>query len=1267
MTENLIQTPQAGEFIFRWKGDRLAITLSTGKSVKGKAFFRTDYTEDGSWRDIPMRKSRGGGFVLEITLDKIGVFSGKALFFPAGSKTPVWPQGENLKIKVVSSLVKSKNGIYTVFPRQFGSFRAVRDKLDFIMGKLGFRIIQTLPPFPVPTTYAVMGEYGCPFAATDFFSVDPAMAQFDRSTTPLDQFCELISATHARKGLFFIDLPANHTGWASTLQTHHPEWFAKDDDGKFRSPGAWGVRWEDLVELDYANEELVAYMAEVFLFWCKKGVDGFRCDAGYMIPEKAWRTIVSQVREQYPDTVFMLEGLGGELSVTDSLLSAAGLDWAYSEIFQVYNRDQFEWYLPEALRRSAKYGTLVNFAETHDNDRLAKSGRTYAALRVQLAALLSSQGAWGIANGVEWLATEKIDVHGKGSLNWGSRENIVESISKLNFILSKYESFHGTEDLRLITRGGGNTLAFQRGNDILVVANLDCENAASVEFDRDSFRHNETVDLLSEKKVDSSKAIPLAPGQVMCLASRQARFAEEPSYGVPEKDAFFKWRYPYDAKRDVVVVENENLEISSPWHFMAQLFDPIREKTVARAFSNCENKVVVKVPKYRADGTKLHVLKLFLEVYSPDGIRKTESNVCIPPPYSLALVKPYLDGPEIEKQPCCRGILSNSISCSASVRSLWGRICSQYDSFLSANLKVDCPSDRLLLWTRTRAWMQVEGFSYEFGTPFQTRFEVDGAGRFARWYFSVKCTLGRSADFIFTLSLADAENAALLRIERVKSGDNDILSPVTVVLRPDVEWRSFHSSTKAFEGAESHFPKSVSSTKESFVFAPYGDSFVLSMPGAVFNQDPQWVYNIAHEEESERGQTPDGDVFSPGWLSVEMPVKSSYVLTGRFVAGMDAAKTVCDAVAPSFSKEKLSPRGIKDSLIDAMNLFIVRRDNLKTVLAGFPWFLDWGRDTFIFMRGMIASGMIDSSIDILRAFSEFEENGTLPNIIYGQTAGNRDTVDAQLWFIRCVAEIASAGYPKGKLKDLLRTCNAIVENYLKGTPNGIKVDERTALVWAPSHFTWMDTNYPACTPRNGYPVEIQALWISALRFLGYGELAAKALSSVKTLMKTDCGYGDCIDAPDGESAFDGVLDRSVRPNQIFLATLGIVADEKIVEAAKTLFIPGSIRSLDACDPKYKGRYTGDEDTMRKQAYHNGTAWAWQMPSFVEAAVLTGLVSSETALSMLCSSVEILNSGALGHISEISDADAPHAQKGCAAQAWSVSELLRVLLFLLQNK
>ena len=120
------------------------------------------------------------------------------------------------------------------------------------------------------------------------------------------EFKELIGAVHARGGLFFVDLPANHTGWASTLQTHHPEWFARESDGRFRSPGAWGVKWADLVELDYSHAGLRAYMAEVFVHWCRLGVDGFRCDAGYMIPAETWLYIVARVREEYPDTVFML-------------------------------------------------------------------------------------------------------------------------------------------------------------------------------------------------------------------------------------------------------------------------------------------------------------------------------------------------------------------------------------------------------------------------------------------------------------------------------------------------------------------------------------------------------------------------------------------------------------------------------------------------------------------------------------------------------------------------------------------------------------------------------------------------------------------------------------------------------------------------------------------------------------------------------------------------------------------------------------------------
>ena len=242
---------------------------------------------------------------------------------------------------------------------------------------------------------------------------------------------------------------------------------------------------------------------------------------------------------------------------------------------------------------------------------------------------------------------------------------------------------------------------------------------------------------------------------------------------------------------------------------------------------------------------------------------------------------------------------------------------------------------------------------------------------------------------------------------------------------------------------------------------------------------------------------------------------------------------------------------------------------------------------------------------------------------------------------------------------LLPTCRSIVDNYVKGTPNGIHVDAESGLVWSPSHFTWMDTNYPACTPRAGYPVEIQALWISALEFLGRREQAERARESLKRLFRRERGYCDCLDAPNGESAANARPDDAVRPNQLFLLTLGVVDDESIIDATESLLVPGGIRSLASGHPLYRGVYEGDEDTSRKPAYHNGTAWAWPFPMFAEALVAARRCSKEVALSLLAG--ENLNTGCLCHLSEIADGDAPHAQKGCCAQAWSDSELLRVWL------
>ena len=1310
----MTQTPSPDDFILKWRGDTLTVTLTLDAPRKGHAAFRTNLghakirrreiiaeTERGetplarAWTDIPLAESAPGVYSAEIPLDEVGVFSGKACFFPEGSHVPEWPEGRNLHVKVESAETRKNNSIYTVFPRQFGSFREVARRLDFIMRDMGFRIIQTLPPFPVPTTYAVMGQYGCPFAATDFLSVDPAMAEFDEFTTPLDQFRELIDAVHAREGLFFVDLPANHTGWASTLQTHHPDWFRREADGRFHSPGAWGVKWADLVELDYSNSELCAYMAEVFLFWCRNGVDGFRCDAGYMIPLKTWEYIVAHVREEYPDTVFMLEGLGGEICVTDALLAEANLDWAYSEIFQTYDRGAFEWYLPQAIARAEKYGTLVHFAETHDNDRLAKGGHVYARLRVQLAALLSWQGTWGIANGVEWYCCEKIDVHGKNDLWWNAPDNMVSLVSRLNSILATHPAFSGKSHLKLVTRGAGNVLAVVRTTpgapDVLLLANLDCSAGRSVDWDRNSFPYGHGTDLVSGLRYDLSGRVRLAAGEVLCLeavgrggavAHSHRKDADgavsRPPHAETDAGFVFHWSYPHDLRRDVVVPEHQWVEVSAPCRFRLDLVDPCEGRTHRACRSATDpadpnrQVAIFLSPQYKGDGTRCRVFDFRLTTYAADGTKRTCSRLLVPPPSKVARVALSMTGDEVRRRPDSRTVLSDGRGAAAQVRTGWGRIASQYDALFAANPNPNVPSDRLVLWTRTRCWLQREGYSRELDAKCVTRFEADPAGRFAKWIFHVPCGMGRETAFEFTLKLDDG---ARLDVRRVDSGELDVGDQVRLVFRPDVEWRSFHATTKAFSGPEAHFAKSVRARNDGFDFTPYDGTFSFVVSNGLYHHEPEWTYNVGHAEEAARGQDGSGDLFSPGWISADLKVGDRVTLGGTYSRrrGGLAATEKFDAFVPDAAGAPRLRLTLGEALCESLDLFIVRRDDLKTVIAGYPWFLDWGRDTFIFMRGMIAAGKVDDAMKILQAFAAFESEGTLPNIIYGDKAGNRDTTDAPLWFVRCVEELEARTIAKTKARGegegrtdavfarLKQTCQSIVDHYVSGTPNGIHVDPASGLVWSPSHFTWMDTNYPACTPRIGYPVEIQALWISALRYLGRKELADRALASVRRYFKAAEGYFDCLAAPNGESAERAVPEDTVRPNQLFLITLGVLDDPSILRATERLVVPGGMRSLNAEHPLYRGTYAGDEDTSRKPAYHNGTVWSWVFPLYAEALAQTGAVALEVARQLLASAVDNVNVGCLCHMSENADGDAPHAQKGCTAQAWGDSELLRVWL------
>ena len=366
------------------------------------------------WYDIPMRQTGPAEFSVTLGLCDTGHFSAKCYFLPSGAAEPVWPEGRNTCMNVSAAHACCANIIYNAFVRQFGpnrsgkmeiphqqavfdldqtgwavippsgKFRDLIKELDFIVDTLGCRYIQLLPIHPTPTTYGRMGRFGSPYAALDFMDVDPALAEFDPAATPMQQFLELVDEIHRKDARILLDIAINHTGWAASLHESHPQWLSRSQDGRIENPGAWGVKWEDLTKLDFSQKDLWQYMANVFLRWCKRGVDGFRCDAGYMIPLNAWRYIIAAVRRPFPDTLFLLEGLGGKVSVTRSLLDSGNFDWAYSEVFQNYDRDQLEWYLPQALDICRTDGILVNFAETHDNNRLAARSVPWALMRTAL-------------------------------------------------------------------------------------------------------------------------------------------------------------------------------------------------------------------------------------------------------------------------------------------------------------------------------------------------------------------------------------------------------------------------------------------------------------------------------------------------------------------------------------------------------------------------------------------------------------------------------------------------------------------------------------------------------------------------------------------------------------------------------------------------------------------------------------------------------------------------------------------------------------------
>jgi glycogen debranching enzyme len=1337
MAHRILQEPAPGTALLCHRGDPVVISVLTPQG--GTAWLRTnalssairraeiiDAVENGAprpgqdWQDLPMTMQANGQWFCTLTLQDTGCFEAKAYWLPDNADAPQWAEGGdgNLRFKVQPAWTVSRCSVYSAFVRMFrpaapehpaaaaeldaagwtvippsGTFRALTDELPRIIDTMGFRIVMLLPPFPVPTTHARMGRYGSPFAAMDYYSVDPACGVHDLRTMPLEQFDELTDAIHARGAKLFIDIPINHTGWASQIMQRHPEWFKRNPDGEFHSPGAWGVTWADLVELDYLHRALWREMANVFLYWCRRGVDGFRCDAGYMIPVPVWEYITAKVRREFPDTVFFLEGLGGKISVMMELLTTGGLDWAYSELFQNYDRGAIDWYLPQAIAQSATHGLQLHFAETHDNNRLAARGPVWARMRTALCALASPSGAWGITCGVEWLAADKVHVHGASPLNTGAEPNLVREIAALNTLLGEHPAFHSGAVLEIITKGDGPVLALRRkpaagGQSVLIVANLGDQTAAVARWNASAFTPAcpgaclWTGVPLSVGIESELFFLELPPGAVYCVPSEEPVVTVVPVAQASLSDALVV-TLPRDERRTIVWPAGEPLVIAAPAPFNSALLSGGTVTALAESSPQTANLHHARLPFTEADTLRaeLHQQGTLNRVLIP----LTQSPAGRVPASSaspLALCS-TLSGEEIRSSADLHLLLTNGTGAMTHIRAAWGAIRTQYDALLAANPHASVPVDRRMLFNRCRAWVVRRGFSTELSAAWTTEVRLLSPGH-AAWDFHLPCGDGHWIDLTVIVHLAAGENRLLIHFER-RGGSDETAS---LILRPDIEDRGFHDKTVFSDDNLAVMSTATAARPSGFRQPCHHGGLYMNMEGASFVVQPERL-TVSHPQDIHRGLGGSSDLFSPGYFEIKLPSGGTAVLDAALAPhGMEPP----DLIPPL-------PATVPHTLKAALMQFVVRRDEGKTIIAGYPWFLDWGRDTLIVLRGLIAAGELQTSRDILKTFAGFEENGTIPNMIRGNDCSNRSTSDAPLWLCVATADLLAAensdafldetagGRP---IREILRS---IAAHYISGTTNGIRMDPASGLIWSPSHYTWMDTNYPAGTPREGYPIDIQALWHGTLTLLAridpageWAALAAKVRHSIAALYtkKTPEFLSDCLHAPSGTPAANAIADDHLRPNQLLAITLGAVTDpgvaQRIITSSMELLVPGAIRTLadrpvTFALPVYRDghllnhphapfwpHYQGDEDTRRKPAYHNGTAWPWPMPALPEAILLTG-GSVTRARAILASMLPLSSTFCLGHLPEIMDAATPHSPGGCGAQAWSVSELLRVEKFL----
>jgi len=473
--------------------------------------------------------------------------------------------------------------------------------------------------------------------------------------------------------------------------------------------------------------------------------------------------------------------------------------------------------------------------------------------------------------------------------------------------------------------------------------------------------------------------------------------------------------------------------------------------------------------------------------------------------------------------------------------------------------------------------------------------------------------------------------------------------------------------------------------------------------GTSFQLALEQVKELRYRIEQSRGYDWKGNLWSPGCFSVGLAEghMASLVISTEHWSHVNALSPEGAFAAENERRRRLlraAPQeardGIAAELVLAADQFLISPvgraadavqahsvgDEVRTIIAGYHWFTDWGRDTMISLEGLtIATGRTREAEYILRSFAKYIKDGLIPNMFpEGKTSGLYNTADASLWYFHAADRYIRATEDRETLEVLLPRLLDIIDRHQKGTSFGIGVDPSDGLLRQGAdgfQLTWMDAKVGdwVVTPRRGKAIEINALWYNALcvtaswlEIIGDTD-RARELSSAATRVYNNFNarfwssqLGYCYDVVDSDG---GNNDSSLRPNQVLSISLphAVLAEDKwkpVLDIVREkLLTPYGLRSLAPGEANYKPRYDGDL-LARDAAYHEGTVWAWLIGPYFDAWLRAHPGDWETARALLASFDIEMSLAGIGTISEIFDADPPFDPRGCIAQAWSVAEVLR---------